>query len=99
MPPQTSYKYIGRRYGTGYQQFFINGTKHRAENMWAETLGDDARTPEQVAADFGVPVEAVYECIHYCENNPDVLRQDYEMEQETLRNVKTLRPEDVRPSP
>jgi uncharacterized protein (DUF433 family) len=99
MPPDTPYKYIGRRYGSRYRQFFINDTKHRAENMWAETLGDDARTPEQVAADFEVPVDAVYECIHYCENNPDVLQQDYEMEQETLRNAGLLMPPGSRPAP
>jgi uncharacterized protein (DUF433 family) len=82
---QAAYKHIGPRYGSSYRQFFINGTKHRAETIWAATLGDGAQTSEEVAADFGVPVEAVYECIHYCEHHADVLRRDYEMEQETLR--------------
>jgi uncharacterized protein (DUF433 family) len=73
---QTAYKYIGPRPGSSYQQYFVNGTRTRAETIYRYTVGPDAMTPEQVAADCGLPLGAVLECIHYCEHNEDLLRRE-----------------------
>jgi hypothetical protein len=35
---------------------------------------------EEIAADYGLPVEAVKEAIAYCESNPPELLRDYAME-------------------
>src|SRR5215471_2221094 len=85
MADENQYKFLGPRYGSNYRQYFLKGTKIRAEVLYDETVGPDARTPEQVAEDFEVPVEAVYEAIRYCQENEDVLDQDREMESASIR--------------
>jgi hypothetical protein len=44
-------------------------------------VGEDARTPEQLAEDFYVPLEAVLESIAYCQSNPPEIAQDYAAEE------------------
>jgi hypothetical protein len=34
--------------------------------------------PEEVAADFGVPLAVVHEAIHYCLHHEELLRQERE---------------------
>jgi hypothetical protein len=34
-------------------------------------------SPEEIADDYGLPVEAVREAIAYCESNPPELLEDY----------------------
>jgi uncharacterized protein (DUF433 family) len=54
-----------------YRQLFIKGTRIRAEAIYAFTVdGSEPMTPEEVAADFNLPLEVVREAIAYCESNP-----------------------------
>ena len=85
MADEKQYKYLGPRYGSSYRQYFLKGSKIRAEVLFRETIGPEARTPEQVAEDFEVPVEAVYEAIRYCQEHEDVLQQDREEETRLIR--------------
>jgi uncharacterized protein (DUF433 family) len=88
MSTATTYRYLEPHVGSGYKQLFVKGTKFRASIIYSAAYrrGDeDDRTPEQVAEDYGIPVEAVYEAIRYCESKPvevayDVRRQDLMME-------------------
>jgi hypothetical protein len=36
----------------------------------------EPRTPEQLAADFEIPLEAVQEAIEYCQSDPPEIRED-----------------------
>jgi uncharacterized protein (DUF433 family) len=85
MSEETQYKYLGPWRGSNYRQFFYKDRKIRAETLYRETVGLEPRTPEEVAQDFDVPVEAVYEAIHYCTHNEDLLRQERERELENIR--------------
>ena len=38
-------------------------------------------TPEEVAADYDLPVEAVQEAIAYCETNPPEIADDWIMDE------------------
>ena len=40
--------------------------------------GPSPRTPEEVAADFGLPLAAVHEAVHYCLHNDEVLQRERE---------------------
>jgi hypothetical protein len=89
MNTATAYQYLEPHLGSHYKQLFIKGTKLLAFDIYcaAYQRGDpeEDRTPEQVAGDFGIPVEAVYEAIRYGESKPievdyDVRRQDLMME-------------------
>jgi uncharacterized protein (DUF433 family) len=74
------YKYLAPRPESSYRQLFIKGTRIRAEVLYRHTVPSDdpeARTAEQVAADYDLPVEAVKEAIAYCESNfPEIARDD-----------------------
>lgn len=42
-------------------------------------------SPEEIAADYGLPVEAVEEAIAYCESNPPELETDYRREEALMQ--------------
>ena len=88
MNENNGYQHLERRPGSNYKQLFVKGIRIRAEVLYRETLGEDARTPEEVAKDFHLPLEVVQEAIDYCIKNPLVLRQDLERETESAREYE-----------
>src|SRR4051794_9344521 len=80
MSTTTTYQYLEPHVGSSYRQLFIKGTKFRADIIASAAYqrGDeDDRTPEQVAKDHGISVEAVYEAIRYCESKPVEVAYDH----------------------
>ncbi len=80
----TTWIYLARKPGSNYQQLFVKGRNIAARTLYGQYLdGDDGpgRTPEQLAEDFDLPIEAVREAVAYCECNPSELRADWEMEE------------------
>lgn len=65
-------KYLKPKPGSNYRQLFVNG-RIRAEVLYRETVGLEPRTPEEVAQDYGLPVEAVLDAIDYCVMNRELL--------------------------
>jgi uncharacterized protein (DUF433 family) len=103
MSDPNSYKCLEPRPCSNYRQLFIKGRRIRAEVLYRETVGEDPRTPEEVARDFDVPLEAVQEAIHYCVHNEEFLRQEREREEAEWREFEKkyppLRPPDAQPEP
>ena len=85
MSEPNGYKYLDRWRGSNYKQLFFKDRKIRAEILYRATLDAEARTPEEVAHDFDVPVEAVQEAIHYCTHNEDLLREERERDLADIR--------------
>jgi hypothetical protein len=85
MREECQYEYLGPWRGSNYRQFFYKHRKIRAEILYRETVGSAARTPEEVAEDYDVPVAAVYEAIHYCTQNEELLRQEHDEEGADIR--------------
>jgi uncharacterized protein (DUF433 family) len=69
------YIYLKPKRGSRYRQLFVNG-RIMAEILYRETIGREALTPEEVAQQYSLPLEAVQEAIDYCQQNPDVLDED-----------------------
>ena len=67
--------YLKPKPGSNYKQLFVNG-RIRAEVLYRETVGLEPRTPEEVARDYGLPVEAVLDAIDYCLKNRDLLDEE-----------------------
>jgi uncharacterized protein (DUF433 family) len=86
------YKYLGPRQGSRYHQYFINGTRIRAGVIYGLIAGPDRMTPVEAAANYNLPVDAVLECVDYCEKNADVLRQDWEEEEAILAKRRAENP-------
>jgi hypothetical protein len=78
MALQTTYQFLEPRAESNYRQLFVRGRSLRAEILYRATIGAEPRTPEEVAADFGVPLAAVHEAVHYCSYNEELLRQERE---------------------
>ncbi len=74
-----AYPHLERRPGSSYRQLFVKGTRLRAEIVYSPTVpkeDGEVQTPEEVAADYNLPVEAVYDAIRYCESDPVEIRMD-----------------------
>ena len=75
---QTTYQFLEQRAESNYRPFFVRGRSLWAETLYRATIGAEPRMPEEIAADFGVPLAAVHEAVHYCIHNEELLRQEYE---------------------
>jgi hypothetical protein len=84
MAELNGYRFLGPKRGSNYCQLFVNG-RIRAEVLYRETLGSEPLTPEQVAAEYKVPTEAVYEAIDYCVKNKQLLDEERAREEAWIR--------------
>lgn len=73
---ETKYCHIGPRPSSNYHQYFVNGTRTRAETIYRHVVGSEPQSPEQVADDCGLPLEAVIASIRYCEDNRELLLEE-----------------------
>lgn len=103
MNEQREYKHLGPRLGSRYRQWFVKGRGLPAQALYRATVGLEPRTPEEVAEDFDVPLEAVHEAIDYCLRYEDLLRQEREEDWAEMRarglDKPPLVPPDFKPEP
>ena len=83
MSKQTRYNYLEPRSRSNYQQLWVKGRHIRAEILYRLTVNADPRTPEEVAQDYDLPIEAVYEAIDYAVRHQALL--DAERTREEVR--------------
>jgi uncharacterized protein (DUF433 family) len=84
-PQSTTYTHLAPNPKSAYKQLFIKGTRIRAEVVYGMTVdGSEPMTPEQVATEFNLPMEAVREAIAYCESNPAEVSEDHAAEEALL---------------
>ena len=86
MAERMEYKYLKSKPGSNYRQLFING-RIRAEILYRETTGLEPLTPEEVAREYGLPVEAVLEAIDYCRHNRELLDQERARESARIKSA------------
>ena len=85
---QTQWKYLAPNPKSAYKQLFVKGTRIRAEVLYGMLVdGDppDPTTPEQIAADMNLPVEAVREAVAYCAADPPEVREDHASEEARMK--------------
>jgi uncharacterized protein (DUF433 family) len=101
MADNDKYKYLAPKRNSNYRQLCVG--RIRAEILYRETVGQEPLTPEEVAHQYDLPVEAVLEAIDYCIQNKEVLDADRAMEEETIRihglDKWPHAPRDYRPNP
>jgi uncharacterized protein (DUF433 family) len=78
MAETIDYIHLAPREGSVYQQYFVKGCSLRAETLFRATVGPEPMTPDEVAQDHDVPVDAVREAIHYCLRNAALLQRERE---------------------
>jgi hypothetical protein len=84
MAARAEYKHLTTKPGSNYRQLFVHG-RIRAEILYRETVGPEPLTPEEVAGEYGLPVEAVLEAIDYCLRSDVQQLLDAERARETAR--------------
>lgn len=84
-PPH--YHFLESRPGSNYRQLFVKGRRIRALVVDAYVNGPEPYSPEQVALELQIPIEAVHEALDYVQRHRDVIRADYDMETERLREL------------
>jgi hypothetical protein len=84
MKEQTQYKHLRPKRPSNYRQLAVNG-RIRAEIIYRQTVGTEPLTPEEVARDYSIPLEAVLEAIDYCLHNKEILDADRAMEEASIK--------------
>jgi len=80
----TAWIHFAPKPGSVYRQLFIRGRNIAARTLYGLSVSEDEpRTPERIAADYDLPLEAVLEAIAYCERDPTEIREDWEREEAT----------------
>ncbi|REJ94778.1 MAG: hypothetical protein DWQ34_07735 [Planctomycetota bacterium] len=78
------YQYLEPRPRSNYRQLWIKGRHIRAEVLYRHTVGAEPRTPEEVADDYGLPVDAVREAVEYSVRNKSLLDAERSREESRL---------------
>jgi uncharacterized protein (DUF433 family) len=87
----TTWRYLAPNPQSSYKQLFVNGTSIRARVLYGMFMSaEEPMTPEQIAADFNLPVEAVREAIAYCQGNPPEIAQDLQREERLMQASGSL---------
>jgi uncharacterized protein (DUF433 family) len=85
---QTQWKYLEAHPQSYYKQLYVKGTRIRAEAVYARVVDGDPPenlTPEEIAEDMSLPIEAVREAIAYCDADPPEIREDHARERASMR--------------
>ncbi len=69
---------------SAYKQLFIKGTRIRAEVVYRLSVGREPMTPEEIAADYGLALEAVKEAIAYGTSAPPEIEADRRGEERVM---------------
>jgi uncharacterized protein (DUF433 family) len=67
-----TYRYLAPRSGSGYRELFVCGTGPRAQSLISD-MENEGMTPDEMAAAYHVPVEAVLEAAEYVHANEEFL--------------------------
>lgn len=76
MAVSTVYTFLEPRPRSHYRQLWVKGRHLRAEVLYRLTVGAEARTPEEVAHDYDLPVEAVHEAMAYARHHHALLEAE-----------------------
>ena len=80
----TTYRFLAANPKSAYKQLFVAGMRIRARVLYGWYACMEPLTPQEIAREFDLPVEAVLEAIAYCESNPPELVEDYAREEATF---------------
>jgi uncharacterized protein (DUF433 family) len=92
MATHVQYQHLETRPRSHYRQLWVKGRHIRAEVLYRFTVGPEPRTPEEVAQDFDLPLEAVQEAIDYAMRNQKLLDTERAREKARLEQLGLDKP-------
>jgi hypothetical protein len=85
--PESGFVHLESRPGR-FRQLFVKGRRYRADRIYRESIGEAARTPDELARDFDLPIAAVKEAIAYCVANESLVLQERDEEIQRIRDLQ-----------
>ncbi|MBM3934354.1 MAG: hypothetical protein FJ319_08645 [SAR202 cluster bacterium] len=87
----TTYKHLERRTDKRSKHLFIKGTNIRASTIWHDTY-IEVMSAAEIAEDRELPVEAIYEALHFCQENWKLIVEESRQEGELLESLNLPKP-------
>ena len=101
MSEPRQWKYLAPNPKSAYKQLFIKPPPRwvRARSVYGDFMREESpMTPEEIAADRDLPLEAVREAIAYCQSDPPEIASDFAAE-EALAEATGMNDPDYRGKP
>ena len=92
MATQVHYQYLETRPRSNYRQLWVKGRHIRAEVLYRLTIGLEPCPPQEVAQDYGLPVEAVQEAIDYAIRHQKLLDAERVREEARMKQLGLHKP-------
>lgn len=81
----TQWQHLAPNPKSAYKQLFIKGTRIRARVLYGLYMSaEEPMTPEEIAADYNLPLAAVQEAIAYCQTKPPEIDEDFRREERLM---------------
>lgn len=82
----TTWKHLAPNPESNYKQLYIKGRRIRARDLYGYFVSaEEPLSPEEIAAGFNLPLEAVQEAIAYCQSDPPEIKEDYDREEQIMQ--------------
>src|SRR5260370_28641027 len=112
-PTTITWKYLERDPKSSLKQLSIRGRRIRARTLYGMFMSaEEPMTPEEIAADYNLPLEAVKEAIAYCQSDPPEIKEDFARSERLMQacgmndpdskyggKFKLLSPQEIAPIP
>ncbi len=82
--PTHAWQYLEARPHSWRRQLYVKGRRLRAFSVWSD-MSANQLTAEEIAQSRDLPLEAVRECIRYCEENRQLIEDECDQEEQWLR--------------
>jgi uncharacterized protein (DUF433 family) len=81
----TTWHYLAPNQKSAYKQLFVKGRRIRARTLFGLYLSaEEPMTPDEIAREYDLPVEAVLEAIAYCQSDPPEIKEDFDREERIM---------------
>lgn len=81
-----TYQHLESRPDKSSKELFIRGRGIRASTIWHDRY-IQMFTPEQIANDRTLPIEAVYEALAFCQENWEMICREKDEERQYLEEI------------
>ncbi len=86
-PEIENWQYLIARPHGWRKQLYIKGRKLLASTIWRDMTAN-GMSPEQAAENWDLPLYAIYEAIHYCQNHQEIIKLEADEERYRLEAKK-----------
>jgi len=83
---QTRWKHLERDTKSVYRQLSVKGRRIKARTLYGLFMNaEEPQSIEEIAKAYDVSIDAVKEAIEYCQSDPPEMREDQELDEQSMR--------------